>query len=319
MSKLIRSMTGYGRSQLQSEGRDILVEIKSVNSRYLEQNVRIGRNYTYLEEELKALLKTKVSRGKVEISVTINPLEGRKADIRVNEAIVRGYLDAMRAYNNNYVTRNEQGEIIDNQSGFLAPDGYYHKTEERMTWQTMMQFPVIFRVEKPQEDENEVRRSVMGVAENALNAFVSMRETEGEKMKADILNRLVLLEKCVAVVEEKAPELTGHYRERLFTKISEILKDTTIDEQRILTEAAIFSEKTAVDEETVRLHSHISQMRNMLSEDGSIGRKLDFLVQELNREVNTIGSKVQDIEITSVVVEMKSEIEKIREQIQNIE
>ncbi len=319
MSKLIRSMTGYGRSQLQSEGRDILVEIKSVNSRYLEQNVRIGRNYTYLEEELKALLKTKVSRGKVEISVTINPLEGRKADIRVNEAIVRGYLDAMRAYNNNYVTRNEQGEIIDNQSGFLAPDGYYHKTEERMTWQTMMQLPDIFRVEKPQEDENEVRRSVMGVAENALNAFVSMRETEGEKMKADILNRLVLLEKCVAVVEEKAPELTGHYRERLFTKISEILKDTTIDEQRILTEAAIFSEKTAVDEETVRLHSHISQMRNMLSEDGSIGRKLDFLVQELNREVNTIGSKVQDIEITSVVVEMKSEIEKIREQIQNIE
>ncbi|HAJ97852.1 MAG TPA: YicC family protein [Ruminococcus sp.] len=316
---MIRSMTGYGRSQLQSEGRDILVEIKSVNSRYLEQNVRIGRNYTYLEEELKALLKTKVSRGKVEISVTINPLEGRKADIRVNEAIVRGYLDAMRAYNNNYVTRNEQGEIIDNQSGFLAPDGYYHKTEERMTWQTMMQLPDIFRVEKPQEDENEVRRSVMGVAENALNAFVSMRETEGEKMKADILNRLVLLEKCVAVVEEKAPELTGHYRERLFTKISEILKDTTIDEQRILTEAAIFSEKTAVDEETVRLHSHISQMRNMLSEDGSIGRKLDFLVQELNREVNTIGSKVQDIEITSVVVEMKSEIEKIREQIQNIE
>ena len=319
MSKLIRSMTGYGRSQLQSEGRDILVEIKSVNSRYLEQNVRIGRNYTYLEEELKALLKTKVSRGKVEISVTINPLEGRKADIRVNEAIVRGYLDAMRAYNNNYVTRNEQGEIIDNQSGFLAPDGYYHKTEERMTWQTMMQLPDIFRVEKPQEDENEVRRSVMGVAENALNAFVSMRETEGEKMKADILNRLVLLEKCVAVVEEKAPELTERYRERLFTKISEILKDTTIDEQRILTEAAIFSEKTAVDEETVRLHSHISQMRNMLSEDGSIGRKLDFLVQELNREVNTIGSKVQDIEITSVVVEMKSEIEKIREQIQNIE
>lgn len=319
MNKLIRSMTGYGRSQLQSEGRDILVEIKSVNSRYLEQNVRIGRNYTYLEEELKALLKTKVSRGKVEISVTINPLEGRKADIRVNEAIVRGYLDAMRAYNNNYVTRNEQGEIIDNQSGFLAPDGYYHKTEERMTWQTMMQLPDIFRVEKPQEDENEVRRSVMGVTENALNAFVSMRETEGEKMKADILNRLVLLEKCVAVVEEKAPELTERYRERLFTKISEILKDTTIDEQRILTEAAIFSEKTAVDEETVRLHSHISQIRNMLSEEGSIGRKLDFLVQELNREVNTIGSKVQDIEITSVVVEMKSEIEKIREQIQNIE
>ena len=319
MTKLIRSMTGYGRFQMQSEGRDILVEIKSVNSRYLEQNVRVGRNYTYLEEELKALLKTKVSRGKVEISVTINPLEGRKADIKVNEAIVRGYLEAMKAYNDNYVTRNEKGEIIDNQSGFLAPDGYYHKTEERMSWQTMMQLPDIFRVERPQEDENEVRHSVMQVAENALNAFLSMRETEGEKMKIDVLSRLVTLENCVAIVEEKAPELTERYRERLFTKISEILKDTTIDEQRILTETAIFSEKTAVDEETVRLHSHISQMRNMLSAEGSIGRKLDFLVQEMNREVNTIGSKVQDIEVTSVVVEMKSEIEKIREQIQNIE
>ncbi len=316
---MIRSMTGYGRSQLQSEGRDILVEIKSVNSRYLEQNVRIGRNYTYLEEELKALLKTKVSRGKVEISVTVNPLEGRKADIKVNEAIVKGYLEAMRSYNNNYVTRNEEGEIIGNVSGFLAPDSYYYGKEERMSWQTMMQLPDIFRVEKPQEDENEVRRSVMGAAENALAAFVSMRETEGEKLRIDILNRLISLEKCLAVVEEKAPELTERYRERLFTKISDILKDTAIDEQRILTEAAIFSEKTAVDEETVRLHSHISQMRDMLSEEGSVGRKLDFLVQELNREVNTIGSKVQDIEITAVVVEMKSEIEKIREQIQNIE
>lgn len=305
--ELLRSMTGYGRAQEQIGGRDILVEIKSVNSRYLEQNVRIGRNYTYLEEELKSLVKTKVSRGKAEVAVSITLVEGKKADIHVNEEIVKGYLDAMCAYNadvdSKHALCDDDGE----------PDGKY------MRWSTLIQLPDVFRMEKPQENEDEIRSAVLCVAEKALTAFVAMRETEGERLRADVLERLQMIAEHLSVIEDEAPKLTEKYRERLYTRISELLNSTTIDEQRILTEAAIFSEKTAVDEETVRLRSHISQMQDMLAADGSIGRKLDFLVQEMNREVNTIGSKVQDVNITTVVVSMKAEIEKIREQIQNIE
>ena len=302
---MIRSMTGYGRAQEQQDGRDILVEIKSVNSRYLEQNVRIGRNYTYLEEELKALVKSRIARGKAEIAVSITLVEGKKADIRVNDEIVRGYLDAMKQYNTN------------------APEGYQLASDiqvgDAMRWSTLIGLPDVFRVEKPQEDEEAIRQAVMQVADKAIAAFVSMRETEGQKLREDVLSRLEFISQRVAVIEKEAPELTEKYRSRLYTRISDLLGSTTVDEQRILTEAAIFSEKTAVDEETVRLRSHIAQMHDMLDEKGSVGRKLDFLVQEMNREVNTIGSKVQDVNITAVVVEMKSEIEKIREQIQNIE
>ena len=310
---MLKSMTGYGRAQAQIGGRDILVEIKSVNSRYLEQNVRISRNYTYLEEDLKNLMKTRVSRGKAEIAVSVTLVEGKKADIRVNEEIVRGYLDAMKAYNE---TAGDEYYLDPDGCFYGDPDGLM---TDKMSWRTIVQLPDVFRVEKPQEDEEEIRRSVMEVALQALDAFVSMRETEGERLRADVLERLGIIESRVSIVEAEAPKLTEKYRERLFSRLSELLGSTTIDEQRILTEAAIFSEKTAVDEETVRLRSHIGQMRDMLADDGCIGRKLDFLVQEMNREVNTIGSKVQDVAITAVVVEMKSEIEKIREQIQNIE
>ncbi len=300
-------MTGYGRAQEQVDNRDILVEIRSVNSRYLEQNVRIGRNYTYMEEELKALLKTQVSRGKVEIGVSITLTEGKKADIRVNADIVKGYLDAMQAYNDSV---DMEYALYDDNDDAVC---------QNFNWKTLLHLPDVFRVEKAQDDENEVRTAVLGVAEKAIAAFVKMREVEGEKLRADVLMRLQTLAGCVSIVEAEAPKLTEKYRERLFTKISELLGSTTIDEQRILTEAAIFSEKTAVDEETVRLRSHLSQMETLLNEEGAVGRKLDFLVQEMNREVNTIGSKVQDVNITAVVVDMKSEIEKIREQIQNIE
>lgn len=310
---MLKSMTGYGRAQEQIGGREILVEIKSVNSRYLEQNVRISRNYTYLEEELKSLVKTRVSRGKAEVAVSVTLLEGKRADIHVNDEIVRGYLDAIKAYN------EAAGDEY-----YLDPDGCFYGDAEglmtdKMRWATIMHLPDVFRVEKPQEDEEELRYAVLGVAEKALAAFVAMRETEGEKLREDVLSRLAIIESHVTMVEAEAPKLTEKYRERLYTRISDLLGGTTIDEQRILTEAAIFSEKTAVDEETVRLRSHIAQMRDMLSAEESVGRKLDFLVQEMNREVNTIGSKVQDVAITAVVVEMKSEIEKIREQIQNIE
>jgi uncharacterized protein (TIGR00255 family) len=308
--RMLKSMTGYGRAQKQIDDRDILVEIKSVNSRFLEQNVRISRNYTYLEEELKSLVKTKVARGKTEISVTITLTEGKKADIKVNEEMVRGYLEAMKEYN--LSTKEEKYHLSDDYdntySSFIS-----------MKWANMLQLPDIFRIEKVQDNEEEIKKDVLDVAQQALNAFVQMREIEGEKLAEDIRSRADYILSQVTVIEEHAPMLTEKYRERLFTKISEILQSTSIDEQRILTEAAVFSEKTAVDEETVRLKSHISQLKTLLSQNESVGRKLDFLVQEMNREVNTIGSKIQDVNITAIVVNIKSEIEKIREQIQNIE
>ena len=302
---MLKSMTGYGRAEEKKDGRDILVEIKSVNSRYLEQNIRINRNYSYLEEDLKSLVKSKAARGKLEIIVSITLLEGKKADIHVNEEIVKGYLNAMSEYNQ----KQEN-------SYHLAMD---EKDSQCMHWASLLQLPDIFRVEKAEYDEEELRQDVLTVAEQALKAFVAMRETEGEKLAEDIQNHLQFILEKIAIIEQEAPNLTEKYRERLFAKLLELLGNTGIDEQRILTEAAIFSEKTAVDEETVRLRSHLSQMNALLKTNGSIGRKLDFIVQEMNREVNTIGSKIQDITITAIVVDMKSEIEKIREQIQNIE
>ena len=306
-------MTGYGRAQAQLGGRDILVEIKSVNSRFLEPNVRIARSYTYLEEELKALLKTRVSRGKTEIAVTVTLVDGKRADIRVNDEIVRGYLEAMRDYSGRL--EQESGGILSMHDGYGNSDG----SCVHMNWADMLGMPDVFRIEKPQEDEEEIRSSVLAVAGQALDNFVAMRETEGVKLRADVEQRLDMIAALLSKVEEEAPALTEKYRERLYSRLSELLGSTQIDEQRILTEAAIFSEKTAVDEETVRLRSHLEQMRTMLAEPESVGRKLDFLVQEMNREVNTIGSKVQDVRVTGYVVDMKAEIEKIREQIQNIE
>ena len=306
-------MTGYGRAQAQLGGRDILVEIKSVNSRFLEPNVRIARSYTYLEEELKALLKTRVSRGKTEIAVAVTLVDGKRADIRVNDEIVRGYLEAMRDYSGRL--EQESGGILSMNDGYGNSDG----SCVHMNWADMLGMPDVFRIEKPQEDEEEIRSSVLAVAGQALDNFVAMRETEGVKLRADVEQRLDMIAALLSKVEEEAPALTEKYRERLYSRLSELLGSTQIDEQRILTEAAIFSEKTAVDEETVRLRSHLEQMRTMLAEPESVGRKLDFLVQEMNREVNTIGSKVQDVRVTGYVVDMKAEIEKIREQIQNIE
>ncbi|MBQ8078799.1 MAG: YicC family protein [Oscillospiraceae bacterium] len=310
---MLKSMTGYGRAQAQLGGRDILVEIKSVNSRFLEPNVRIARSYTYLEEELKALLKTRVSRGKTEIAVTVTLVDGKRADIRVNDEIVRGYLEAMRDYSGRL--EQESGGILSMNDGYGNSDG----SCVHMNWADMLGMPDVFRIEKPQEDEEEIRSSVLAVAGQALDNFVAMRETEGVKLRADVEQRLDMIAALLSKVEEEAPALTEKYRERLYSRLSELLGSTQIDEQRILTEAAIFSEKTAVDEETVRLRSHLEQMRTMLAEPESVGRKLDFLVQEMNREVNTIGSKVQDVRVTGYVVDMKAEIEKIREQIQNIE
>ncbi len=288
-------MTGFGRCLESVDGKTIIVEIKSVNHRYYEFTSRVPRSCGYLDEKLKSFIQGKVSRGKIDVGVSIQSDGVSDERIEVNSEVAKGYITALRSAN------EELG------------------LEDDLTLSRIMRLPDIFDVKKIEEDEETVWNEVKSVAEKALERFIAMREAEGEKMREDILSRLDYITELVEKIEKKSPETTEKYRKKLFDKISEVLKDTNVDEQRILTEAAIFSEKTAVDEETVRLRSHINQCREMLSMNEAVGRKLDFLIQEFNREANTIGSKCQDIEITKVVVDLKSEIEKIREQVQNIE
>lgn len=292
---LIKSMTGYGRAQQVIDGRDILVEIRSVNHRYFEFSSRIPRAYGYLDEKLKSFLQGKVCRGKVEAAVTINNIEGKDALVQVNKSIARGYIDALRE-------ANEELQLRDD-----------------LTLSNLLRFPDTFNIQKTVDDEEEIWNAVSSVAAEALEKFIAMREAEGARLKNDVLTRSGFILENVSRVETLSPETVENYRNRLYQKLKEVLESTEVDMQRIVTEAAIFADKVAVDEETVRLRSHISQLEGLLESDEAIGRKLDFIVQEMNREVNTIGSKCQDVNITKIVVEMKSEIEKIREQIQNIE
>lgn len=292
---MIKSMTGYGRSQKILNGRDILVEIRSVNHRYYEYNSRVPRAYNYIDEKLKVLLKSGITRGKVDVSVTISNIEGRDTEVALNKGVAEGYIKALRS------AADELG---------VADD---------LTLSNLIRLPDVFIVQKTPDNEDEVWSDVSQVAEEALSRFVAMRETEGEKMRLDVLHKADCILDMVAKVEELSPQTVENYRERLYKKLSEILESKDVDQQRIITEAAVFAEKIAVDEETVRLRSHISQLRELVNSNESIGRKLDFIVQEMNREVNTIGSKAQDLNITKIVVDMKAELEKIREQIQNIE
>ncbi len=292
---MLRSMTGYGRSQKILNGRDILVEIRSVNHRYYEYSSRIPRAYAYIDDKLKALLKSGISRGKVEVSVTINNIEGRDTEIAINKGVAEGYVKALRS------VAEELG------------------LKDDLALSNLTKLPDVFTIQKTPDNEEEIWNDVSQVASEALERFVSMRITEGEKLRSDILEKADFILTMVAKVEELSPKTVENYRSRLYQKLSEVLEDKNVDEQRIVTEAAIFSEKVAVDEETVRLRSHIGQLKAMLSSEETIGRKLDFIVQEMNRETNTIGSKAQDLDITKIVVDVKAEIEKIREQIQNIE
>jgi uncharacterized protein (TIGR00255 family) len=292
---MLKSMTGFGRERAVYEQREVLVEIRSVNHRFYEFSARTPRAYGYLDEKLKALIGGKISRGKVEASVYIYNKEGVNADIAVNREIALGYLNALRS---------------------AAPE---LSLTDDLRLADIMRLPDIFTVVKTQENEEEIWEQVKAAALTALSRFVEMREIEGVKMHDDISSRLDFIEAATKKIEERSPKVTEAYRAKLYAKISEIVGDRNIDDARILTEAAIFSEKTAVDEETVRLHSHIAQFRTLIESGEPVGRKLDFLVQEMNREVNTTGSKCSDLDITKIVVDMKSEIEKIREQIQNIE
>lgn len=292
---MLKSMTGYGRAQKILNGRDITVEIRSVNHRYYEYTSRIPRTYSYIDEKLKALLKTGISRGKVDVAVTINNIEGKDSEIAVNKSIAEGYVSALRG--------------ISDELGL----------KDDLTLSNLIKLPDIFNIQKTPDDEEMVWNDVYEVTNEALEKFIDMRGVEGKLLGENIIEKADYILEMVEKVEELSPQTVENYRNRLYKKLSEVLEDKNIDDQRILTEAAVFSEKIAVDEETVRLRSHISQLKTILESDEAVGRKLDFVVQEINREVNTIGSKAQDLNVTKIVVEMKSEIEKIREQIQNIE
>ena len=292
---MIRSMTGFGRAQVSVEGYNITVEIRSVNHRYFEFYAKMPRAYSFLEEKVKALLSTGISRGKVECSIQLEATADESVVVSVNEPLAKGYVDAVR-------------QIADT---FNLPDD--------MTAFTVARFSDVLSVSKAPVDEDALWSKVEPVVKAALAEFVAMRETEGERLLNDVLSRAHTILEKVALVEAESPETVKAYRERLEQKMRELLDSANIDEQRLITETAIFADKIAVDEETVRLRSHIKQLESFFEAEGPVGKKLDFLIQEMNRETNTIGSKSQNTKIAYIVVDIKSEIEKIREQIQNIE
>ncbi len=292
---MIKSMTGFGRAQKSVGSFDVTVEIKSVNHKYFEFSSRVPRNYSFLEEQLKSFLKERISRGKVEAYVTLENTAEDDAKISINRNFADGYVAALRELAEVYSLRDD------------------------ISVSTVSRNSDVFEIKRSEIMEEEVTAAVLETAEDAVANFVRMREIEGEKLKNDVISRANYILEKVAFVEERSPETVRQYRERLDEKIRDLLGDAKVDEQRLITEVAIFADKVAVAEETVRLRSHISQMFSMLDGDAAIGRKLDFLIQEMNREANTIGSKAQDVEIAHTVVDIKSEIEKIREQIQNIE
>lgn len=292
---MVLSMTGYGRARLTLHGRDITVEIKSVNSRYFEYSSRLPRGYSFLEDKLKKLVNGKIARGKAELNLTIVNVEAPDIVITPNVELARQYKAAMDEMARQLGMRND------------------------VTLSGLCRFPDMFSAVHAEADEAELWQDVQAVAAAALENFVAMRAAEGAKLREDVLARLCTLEKDVGVIEQTSAARVQKYTDKLYARLKELLDGRDIDDARILTEAAIFADKTAVDEETVRLRSHIRQYRDILALSEPVGRKLDFLTQELNRETNTIGSKCNELDITRVVVEMKGEIEKIREQIQNLE
>ncbi len=293
--KLIKSMTGYGRATKTLHGREITVELRSVNNRYLDCTVKLPRSFSFAEEAVKQMVKASVSRGKVDVFVSVVTQAAEDVQVSLNVPVLEGYLKAMRAMVDTYGVRDE------------------------ITTAALSRLPEVFLVEKPEADQEELKADLLAVVEMALAAYDTMRTVEGGALEADLRSRKATILSLVEQVEAGNPQTVADYRARLEAKMREVLENTAIDESRILTEAAIFADKVAVDEETVRLRSHLSQMEEMLTTGGATGRKLDFLLQEMNREANTIGSKCTDVRIARVVVDIKAELEKIREQTQNIE
>ncbi len=292
---MAKSMTGFGRATKSVDNLEATVEIKSVNHRYFEFSSRVPRSCTFLEEKLKGFTQGLVARGKVEMYVSLDFSAENETVVEINEDFTNSYIAALKTLSKKYRLKND------------------------VSVSTLAAHNEVFSFKKAQMDEEKVTALVLDTAKEAIDAFVEMRKIEGEKLKGDVVARCDTILEKVAIIEKQSPETVKHYRERLEAKIKELLESAQVDEQRLLTETAIFADKVAVDEETVRLRSHIAQVKEMLQSDEAIGRKLDFVVQEMNRETNTIGSKAQDVEILREVVDIKAEIEKIREQIQNIE
>ena len=292
---MVRSMTGYGRGQAVVDGMNITVEIKSVNHRYFEFFARAPRQYMFLEEKLKSFFQSRLSRGKAECFVQIEMLEESEYTIAVNHSVADGYINAFK----------ELGERYGISEDISAP--------------ALARFNDVLSVNRNEADEDKIWNAVESVAKQAADSIIKMREAEGAKLEKDVLSRADLILEKVKYIEKRSPETVKEYTQKLLERMKDVLEDVHVDEQRILTEAAIYADKIAVAEETVRLSSHIDQLREFFKAEEAIGRKMDFLVQEMNREANTIGSKAQDVEIARSVLDIKSEIEKIREQIQNIE
>ena len=292
---MIKSMTGYGSAKGTVEGIEVCVELKSVNNKFLDTSVRLPRNFLFAEETIKSAVMSHITRGKVDVFVTVDTSMADDMVVKVNEPLLKGYIAAL--------------EQIANETG-LPND---------ITAMSVSRFPEVLNVEKKELNAEAVAAGIRDIAEQALCDFDAMRIREGAKLKEDVLKKLETIEKLVGIIEVESPKTVEEYREKLRQKLLEVLGTSGIDETRIVTEAAIFADKVAIDEETVRLRSHMAQLRTMLDGGSPIGRKIDFLLQEFNREANTTGSKCQNADIAHVVVDLKSEIEKIREQIQNIE
>ena len=292
---MLKSMTGYGRSEMTVGGRHIIFEIKSVNHKYFEFNSRISRGYLFLEDKLKAYLQGKLSRGKVDVFLQIETLEDADVQVQVNHSLAAGYYAALQELRERYSLPDEP------------------------TLALLTRYGDIFSVHRAPENEEEIWQAVQQAAEPAVESFLRMREAEGARLREDILSKAQRILELVGQVEQETPQTVKEYQERLEAKIQELLGDAHFDEQRVLTEVAVFADKVAVDEETVRLRSHFQQLEKLMGSGEPVGRKIDFLVQEMNREANTIGSKSVNSKIAYLVVDMKSEIEKIREQVQNVE
>ena len=292
---LVKSMTGYGRAVETVNGREFTVELRSVNNRYLDCTVKLPRSLSFGEDAVKQAVKNAISRGKVDVFLSVRSEGAADVKVTLNESMVAGYLAAMKQMAENFDVKEDISVAL------------------------LSRMPDVFTVEKPEVDEQQLLDDMLSVVNKALAGFDAMRTTEGKALENDLRSRGQTILSLVSQVEAGGAQTVLDYRTRLENKIKEVLASTAIDESRILTEAAIFADKVAVDEETVRLRSHLEQMNNMLTTGGAVGRKLDFLLQEMNREANTIGSKCTDVRLARVVVEIKAELEKIREQTQNIE
>ncbi len=292
---MVKSMTGFGRAVKELDGYVITVELKSVNHRYFEFSSHCPRQYGFIEEKIKSFINSGVARGKVECYVGIDALNTESADVEINNTLASAYVKALRNIAQTYNLKEDFGAS------------------------TLSRFQDVLIVKKAEEDEDKIWSLVKEVATEALDKFVEMRSTEGKKLYDDIYSRSSFILNCVSFIEERSPQTVREYNDKLIARVHELIGDVSLDENRIIQEVAIYADKVAVAEETVRLRSHIEQLREFLSGDEAVGRKMDFLVQEINRETNTIGSKCNDVDIARKVVDMKAEIEKIREQIQNIE